>query len=354
MLSGWQEIPVAAGIHSLNVRRADPDHPLDFRIGRDFRGRYAFQLDALAPVDTRPAPTSAGIEVTLDPLENGHCRLTMVLAHTDDFDIFRVLCVDLLAVTRNLAPEDDAKGMSLALKRVTRWQEVLARRRAGALSRQAIMGLFGELMFLRDQLLSRVSAGAAVAAWQGPFGHEQDFAIGKCLLEVKTQSSTADRRIRISSEDQLDPGLNRLILCQQGVAPALPDDPSGRTLNELVTEIRNTVEAADLDAVDRLDLALLAMGWEVRAEYDQDRWVLADRFFYEVTDGFPRIACHDLGSGVHDVRAIYKVGERFPRIVRDDLPSGVEDVRYRIRTAACAPFQIDIENTMQELITQWT
>lgn len=329
MLSSWQEIPAAPGIHSLNVRRADPDHPLNFRIGRDFRGRFAFQLDAPAQLEARPAPAPAGIEVTLDPIESGHCRLTMVLADSEDFEIFRVLCADLLAVTRDLASSDGAQGMALALERVMRWQDILARRRAGALTRQAIMGLFGELLFLRDQLLTRVTAAAAVAAWQGPFGHEQDFAVGQCLLEVKTQSSTADRRIRISSEDQLDSGSSRMILSQQGVAPALPDDTAGRTLNGLIAEIRDAVEAADLNALDRFNAALRAMGWEHRSEYDEDRWVLADRIFYEVSEGFPRI-------------------------VRGDLPSGVEEVRYRLRTAACAPFQVDVEDTMQELIDQWT
>ena len=58
------------------------------------------------------------------------------------------------------------------------------------------------------------------------------------LFEVKTQIVTADRRIRISSEDQLDPVQGRILICNQGLAPVPPVELPAGTLNSLVTEIR--------------------------------------------------------------------------------------------------------------------
>lgn len=46
MLDDWEGIAPPRDSAVLNVLRADPSHPLDFRIGRDARGRFVFQLDA--------------------------------------------------------------------------------------------------------------------------------------------------------------------------------------------------------------------------------------------------------------------------------------------------------------------
>lgn len=326
MLSEWQDIPAASDPAALNVRRADPHHPLDFRIGRDFRGRYVFQLEAAfdGADGSRPLPAPAGIEIVRDGLEGGRARLSLTLTDRTDFEIFRVLCADLLTVTQSIPAREDWRGMSIVLARLSRWQEVLARRRAGALTRNEIIGLFGELLFLRDLLVPRIGAAAAIASWRGPFGDEQDFAIGDTIFEVKTQGSSADRRLSISSEDQLDTSRSRIVLCQQGLAPAPPGDLAGRTLNQLVAEVRDLIREAGTGALDRLELALFESGWETRAEYDEDIWSLVDRVFYEVREGFPSI-------------------------VRADLRPGVEEVRYRVRVADCLPFRIDTESAMGAL-----
>jgi hypothetical protein len=45
---------------------------------------------------------------------------------------------------------------------------------------------------------------AGISAWRGPFGDEQDFVHGEWIIEIKTQLNTADQRMQISSEAQLD------------------------------------------------------------------------------------------------------------------------------------------------------
>lgn len=327
MLSEWPDIQAPSQDDSINVRLADPAHPLDFRVGRDARGRYVFQLDAAATSQLllRPLPAPAGIEVLRDKIGDSQLRLSMVLSDASDFDIFRVLCADLLALTADLARSDSARGMTIVLDRVTQWQDIFARRRSGVLSRNEVIGLAGELLFLRDLLLPRIDPAAAVSAWRGPFGDEQDFVIGNTIFELKTQTTTADRRMQISSEDQLDTAKSRIVLCQQGIATAVESAPEARSLNELVAELRAMVAPAGPFVADRLELALLESGWDHRSEYDFDRWQLVDRTFYEVREGFPRI-------------------------VRADLLPGVEEVRYRVRAADCADFRIDVEVTLNGLL----
>lgn len=176
------------------------------------------------------------------------------------------------------------------------------------------MGLIGELLFLKDVLAPRMGLPFAIGAWRGPFGDEQDFAWAGTIVEVKTQGTSADRRLRISSEDQLDTSGSRIVICQQGVAVSSGDDDMAVSLNGLASMLFAAVENSP-KARGKLALGLDAAGWREAPAYD-DRWMLVDRNYFEVVEGFPRI-------------------------VRSDLRQGVEDVRYRIRVADCIPFRID-------------
>jgi len=63
-------------------------------------------------------------------------------------------------------------------------------RRDQILTRQQIIGLIGELLFLRDIIMQAIG-NRGDFCWRGPFGDEQDFVYGEWIFEVKTQLSTA-------------------------------------------------------------------------------------------------------------------------------------------------------------------
>lgn len=322
MLDEWAAISPGPDRHTFNVLRADSTHPLDFWIGRDQRGRFTFQLDAAGFQGASTSASPAGMDVLIDLIEERRSRLTLLLHDHGDFEIFRILCADLLEVTRSYQPNDASQAMHMLLGRLHQWQAILARRRDNLLSRSEILGLLGELLFLRDLLLPRVDPATAVGAWRGSYGEEQDFALADIIFEVKTQGTTADRLIQISSEDQLDTSASRIILCRQGVARAQPDDEQGRSLNGIIAEIRDALTASPA-AQARFDLGLAAARWEELPDYDEI-WTLVERQFYEVAPGFPRI-------------------------VPADLRPGVVKVRYQIRAAECAPFRAEEADILAEL-----
>lgn len=327
MSDAWSEISASTDINSNNLRRADPRHPLEFWRGRDSRGRYLFVLEGSAPPDGFPHYDSAGIELTITEIANSQYRLTLTLADSDLVELFRALCSDLLSATVTLTKDDSAEGVSVVLYRLQRWQDMLARRRSDILSDKEIIGLIGEIMLLRDLLMPEIPARAAINCWRGPYGDEQDFIINGVIIEVKTQLATSDRRISISSEDQLDTVSGRIILCQQGLGIALSSVTEARSLNSLISETGKLIKGQDIAAYDLFLLGLLEVGYENRVEYDTTYYILNDRVFYDVRDGFPRIK-------------------------RSDLISGVEEVKYRIRINDCQPFLINVEKTIKELINE--
>lgn len=322
MLPEWDNIPPATEPGARNVRLVDSAHPLSFRMGRDFKGRYVFQLDAPGSPDLRSSvPAISGINCELEECAGG-VRLTLTLASSADLPNFRLMCTGLMLATDGKQP---GPGLLIVIEDLHRWQEMLRQRHDRLLARNEIVGLVGELLALRDIFCPRLGILGALRCWHGPEGHEQDFVLGGTIFEVKTQIVTADRRIRISSEDQLDPVQGRIMICNQGLAPLPATDPAARSLNGLVAEIRAEASAAGTAACTLLDIALLAARYEPREEYDEESWVLVDRALYEVKGDFPRIE-------------------------RAELRPGVDTVKYSIRVADCLQYAVDLDDTMAELV----
>lgn len=324
MLADWCEIAPAAEPGARNVRLANSEHPLDFRIGRDFRSRPVFQFEGDGTsADGIPVPKLSGMECELEPVQGGKLRLTLTLASEPDFPNFRLMCTGLMLATERFTPASSTAALVQVVDELHRWQEMLRHRRERLLSRNEIIGLVGELLFLRDVLCVRFGTFPALRCWNGPEGHEQDFVVGASIFEVKTQVVTSDRRIRISSEDQLDPVQGRIFICNQGIAPVPATNAGSLTLNALAAEIAGAAAAHGAQATDLLDVALLKARYEPREEYDDEAWVLVDRNLFAVTGDFPRIE-------------------------RAELRPGVEMVKYSIRVSDCQAYAVSLDETLAE------
>jgi hypothetical protein len=317
----WTDIAPAPTPTADNVRRADLSHPLDFFRGRDFAGRYIFSLTAHSGCRSLPDPPRLnGIDVTLERLGAEGARFVLTLEDRANFDIFSALCDHLLRSTANHSQGANASGLRLVLRRLVDWHEMLRRRRDDLLSMPERIGLAGELLFLRDIVVPRTSPGDAAACWRGGHRDEQDFALGLWQFEVKTQLSTADQRLIVSSEAQLDTGGSQLLLVHQGIAVS-PPSADAFTLNSLAASLAEGFEAAGSAAKDLFDAGLQAWGYVADDEYDQPSWVLTDRRLFHVRDGFPRI---------------------IPAM----LPSGVQRVSYEVLLRDCEPFAVDLPQTI--------
>ena len=319
----WHDIEIPGDENLLNVRRADAEHSLDYWFGRDLQGRYVlcFDSDAEAP-GASSVPKIAGIEVNALALGEAGCRLILMLLESEQLDIFRALCFDLMRSTAQLSECESAAGLPITLSRLHRWQSLLERAREDVLTKSQIVGLVGELLLLRDLLLPRMNTFDAVLSWRGPYGEEQDFLLAGRLIEVKTQLSTSDRYLPVSSEEQLDATSGRILICHQTLD--VPADAAGGavSLNVLVSSLTDRMATSDQAAADHFQTALLEAGYRRRSEYGRPYWLLNERTFYVVRDDFPRIT-----PGM--------------------ISGGIDRVRYRISVQACAKFETHEEAAME-------
>jgi hypothetical protein len=320
----WSEIAPSEHPSIDNVRRVDATHPLDFRRGRDFQGRYLLILEGtglLTP--SSDVPSLDGVAVDLQQ-DDRRFRLILTLLSHPDYELFRALCSDLMAATRSLQRTEAVSGLLAVLARIKRWQDLLRRSRHNVLTYQQIIGLTGELFFLRDMLLGRMNRKTALAMWRGPYADEQDFVVSGTIFELKTQLTTADAKLQISSENQLDTTSGAIIVVHQTLAIDDHSADQSRTLNGLVAEIITVLEG-DPDALDLFRAGLLVANYSPRREYDETAWAFNKRRFFEVRDNFPRIT---------------------PAL----LSSGVERVRYLVTIDSCIPFEVDVDDTLNRVV----
>jgi hypothetical protein len=318
----WRDIAPSDHPDLDNVRRFDASHPLDFRRGRDFQGRYLLILGGAKALTSKPeTPSLDGITVALHSGQ-AEFRLVLTLHDQNDLEIFRSLCHDLVSSTRLLHRDDELRGLDLVLERIRRWQDLLRRSRDGVLTLQERIGLFGELRFLSDHLLPRMPPLTAAGSWRGPYGDEQDFVLSGTIFEIKTQLASADARLQISSEHQLDLISGPIVIVHQTLS--LSSEPTALTLNALVDHIKESL-AGSPEGADTFRRGLIECGYSHRPEYDEESWVVVTRRCYEVR-------------------------EEFPRLVPGALPPGVERVRYTVTLNACAPFEVDAKALIERVI----
>ncbi len=310
----WHDISVPLRSAGRIERRADPQHPVDFYRARLPGGRYLFLLKNVVEIQTRQIPVLAGLEVRLEPQPNNTSELIFELTDDVQVSLFRVLTQDFLDATADLVSGSSDLAAHRTMVRLEKWQSMLRRLRDNVLSRQSIIGLTGELLFLRDRLLPHLGVEQTLRAWRGPQQDEQDFAHGDYIFEVKTQLSTADQYLLISSEAQLDDSSGRIVVYYQTLV-SCHDDENGESLNQLVEDLRKTCRAHSILAQDLLDAGLIAAGYLTRPDYDGERWKPVQTRIFEVIDDFPRLTPASLPPGVSNVKYRIAVGtfDRFER-----------------------------------------
>lgn len=319
MSDEWQEIDPSKSESEINVRRVDPSHPFDWFRGRDQRGKYLFKLEAKVDwANDFKVPELAGIDIQICRSEDFVTAIVLGLKDDRQMDVFRALCMNLLESTRPSVTEAHAAQVVVATLR--RWHQLLRAAASSLLTEPAKIGLFGELLFLRDIFICNCAEHIAVASWRGLHDDEQDFSYGSSTIEVKTQLQTSDSKVQISSEHQLDCNSGQLFLCHQTIGTD-ESSPDARTLNSLISEVLDQL-SADPHACDLLRSILYEWGYLEREEYNHDSWRLTDRRFYEVKEGFPVIT---------------------PKTV----PPGAGSVRYTVQLSACREFAVADEAVME-------
>ena len=178
--------------------RVSADDIPELYIGLDEKGRKSIELrSSFTP---RKVKGTSAIEVNQ---YDNHQYKTIRFSLSDEeiSGLFYKFCEDLIEQT---SPLKDADGCYNAIVvRFYQWKKMFITSQKLFLNENQIMGLIGELLFLKEQLIGRIGAYEALKSWSGQELTHKDFSYNDSWTEVKTVRRNAEA-VRISSLEQLD------------------------------------------------------------------------------------------------------------------------------------------------------
>lgn len=307
----WTSIKLAG--EGLNSERVDPKNKFDFFWAISKDGIYQFLIEHSNLEDW---PTKkiilAGIDIQQFQTSKKY-RISLSLNESNNWDIFYILCNDLLHVSKESINEKSM--LSIVYNRLTRWQKLFRKFGKKLLSDIEQQGLVGELYLLKNYLLPIFSVSEALSFWKGPCGGQQDFGFGNIAIEVKSKQGTSAPYIHINTIDQLESQLESLFLYIITLNTA-PNNSQSFNLNQIIEEIKCLLE--NLDDIETFENLLAEVGYINLPEYSEKNYFVSNESVYEVQDNFPRLRA-------------------------EDIPIGITSIQYKIEIKKCKAYGISID-----------
>ena len=275
--------------------RIGENHKINLYVGKDEYGKYSFDFRG----KFKPAKTKSSEVICVTHIQgNDENFLRFSLENPALLEYFCTFCEDLVASTQVII--DDETAYQTLRARYFSWKQ-LFKPNHGNLTEYEIMGLIGELLFLRDEMIPTKGLDTAIDSWTGPEKTHKDFSYDYDWYEVKT-ISFGKESVRISSIEQLD-GNNDGYLILYFVERMSPSF-NGLKLNSLVNELISMIKGNNQKETFLAKLSLYGFDFSP----DNENYV------------------YDLKS-----MAAYKVNQDgFPRVTREILPESIIKVQYEI------------------------
>lgn len=287
--------------------RTDPEHILELYIGLDEKGRKSVELRS--QFSPRRIKGTSAIEV--NQYDNKKYK-TLRFSLTDEeiSSLFYIFCDDITEQTRQLA--NAGAGYNSVILRFNQWKKLFVSSKKDFLSEPQIMGLIGELLFLKEQLISRLGCYDALRSWSGQELTHKDFSYNETWTEVKAIKRSS-QTVKISSLEQLDSEYDGELVVY--ALEKMSSEYSGITLNRLVIEVMNMF--SDSEDRDVFISKVALQGYEYNNYYDD--------FVYE------KIYSRN-----------FRVNSDFPKMTPATVPEAVVKSAYDIDLNRIAGFEINI------------
>lgn len=266
------------------------DHPLSFHIGY-YGEQMCFMVLDTGKVEK--TASSKAINSSCVEMDNGKYALRFLLNYPSLNELFVKLCWDLIDCSQN-----NLDPIATILSRFNSWMRLLQKRGEGLLSPSAQKGLIGELLFLKELIVSEGSI-KALNSWVGPEGSDQDFICENSWNEIKA-TTIASTTVVISSLQQLDRNDNGHLVVYF-MDKTASNGVQTLSLPEVVDDVKKLLPIGATD----LFLCKLAMcGYYLkdRERYNEMRYRLSEKRVYSVEEGFPKLTRGNVPSEVHNAK----------------------------------------------------
>lgn len=285
--------------------RVDETHILELHIGLDGNGRKAIELRSC--FSPRTVHGTSAIDVNQYKKQE-YNTLRFSLRDEEESGLFYKFCEDIIEQTRPL--KEEKEGYNAVLNRFSQWKKLFKSGKGKMLSESEIMGLIGEILFLKEHLSKKIGLQKALESWSGQELTHKDFSCGDTWYESKAISS-GQPNIKIASLEQLESDNDGELVVH--ILEKMSTAYNGITLNKLVLDTRE--EFISDDDRDKFMTKVALQKYEYNNYYDE--------FVYEISD-FRR----------------YTVNKNFPKLTRENISAAIRKATYEISLKDIAGFEI--------------
>ncbi len=284
--------------------RVSVEHPLELYLGKNEKGyltlRYNGNFESVKVIGTTL------IEIKQIKTTNYNSILFSFVSN-DNFALFYHFCEDIITVTETYQGND---GYIEIVNRFNQWKKMFTGS-SKLLNENEVLGLIGELLFLKNKAFVIYGITDGLNGWSGPEPTHKDFSYKTEWYEIKTINSFKNS-VSISSLEQLDSELNGhlVVYTFEKMSPSF----FGVTLNKVISDISKELQ------------------------YDTDR----DIFFNKLKQaGYTYNEVYD--NYVYNFIKVdsYFVNNNFPRIKAKDLPKEISKVQYEILISLIESYKED-------------
>jgi len=272
--------------------RINPSHIIDIYIGHDDQGRCAIKYRGNFNAENRIKSVS-GIAVNQFKNETFN-TLQFSLISNSNAELFFTFCEDIIYATKTIT--DNVKAYKIILDRFFSWKKMFSAQK-NLLTESEIMGLIGELLFLRDFLFVKYGKSDAIKSWSGQELTHKDFSYNDIWYEIKTIHSGKDS-VRISSLEQLQSSIDGelVVFSLEKMSSAY----NGLKINILAFSILNSLE---FDSDKDLFLSnIMNQGFTFNENYDDQVYELISMTRYLVNSDFPKLTRVDVSDAILKVQ----------------------------------------------------
>lgn len=206
------------------------------------------------------------------------------LLNSDLHEAYFSFCENMIDSISGIFDEDFA--LRLLKRRFVTWKTLFQKTPSPEITKEKLLGLFGELVVLKEIIAPEFGINTAVKAWGGPDMQSKDFTVNNTWYEVKTIGATADS-IHISSIAQLSSDyIGHLVVVR---AESVSSEFKGKC-TAIIDLIKELLLAISDERIENLLISKLnGIGVDALGCEFSDRFDVKSITKYTVDEGFPRI-----------------------------------------------------------------
>ena len=271
---------------SATQKKLDVESPLNVYYGISEEGYY--RLSFMSKSKCVPIDSTKTLRV-LQGYEKDEVYWTCFdLLNMEAKKVFYTFCQNLVEAVIGQTNEKDA--LMALKKRYNTWKTLFKKDFSENIPLEKLQGLYGELFFLKNHMISKYGIESSIKSWGGPEFLSKDFSIGTDWYEIKTIGANS-QNIKISSLAQLSSSYPGRLVAIKVESMADEFNNGESSIGDLLSSILEQVNSAESEKIllDKIAQFCNENGIELNDVCMAKKFDVKSIKYYIVNGDFPRI-----------------------------------------------------------------